>query len=98
MARHHFVPQFLLRRWANGGQFVAHYFEAAADRVIENPKATVASSCQIANLNNFFGVQAADRDFPETGFFTLCVQPVSATPLVVYRLAFGSPRSFADVD
>ncbi len=26
------------------------------------------------------------------------VQPVSATPLVVYRLAFGSPRSFADVD
>ena len=29
---------------------------------------------------------------------TLCVQPVSATPLVVYRLAFGSPRSFADVD
>ena len=28
----------------------------------------------------------------------LCVQPVSATPLVVYRLAFRSPRSFADVD
>jgi hypothetical protein len=26
------------------------------------------------------------------------VQPVSATPLVVYRLAFGSPRSFAGVD
>src|SRR5262249_11664419 len=30
--------------------------------------------------------------------FGVCVQPVSATPLVVYRLAFGSPRSFADVD
>jgi hypothetical protein len=29
---------------------------------------------------------------------SLCVQPVSATPLVVYRLAFRSPRSFADVD
>ena len=28
----------------------------------------------------------------------LCVQPVSATPFVVYRPAFGSPRSFADVD
>ncbi len=28
----------------------------------------------------------------------MCVQPVSATPLVVYRLAFRSPRSFADVD
>ena len=31
-------------------------------------------------------------------YFGVCVQPVSATPLVVYRLAFGSPRSFADVD
>jgi len=30
--------------------------------------------------------------------FALRVQPVSATPLVVYRLAFGSPRSFAGVD
>ena len=30
--------------------------------------------------------------------YALCVQPVSATPLAVYRLAFGSPRSFADVD
>ena len=28
----------------------------------------------------------------------VCVQPVSATPLAVYRPAFGSPRSFADVD
>ena len=28
----------------------------------------------------------------------VCVQPVSATPLAVYRLAFGSPRSFAGVD
>jgi diguanylate cyclase (GGDEF)-like protein len=28
----------------------------------------------------------------------LCVQPVSATPFVVYRLAFRSPRSFAAVD
>ena len=33
-----------------------------------------------------------------TSGFGVCVQPVSATPLVVYRLAFGSPRSFADVD
>jgi len=28
----------------------------------------------------------------------LCAQPVSATPLAVYRLAFRTPRSFADVD
>ena len=29
---------------------------------------------------------------------TVWVQPVSATPFVVYRLAFRSPKSFADVD
>ncbi len=28
----------------------------------------------------------------------LRVQPVGATPLVVYRLVFRSPKSFADVD
>ena len=33
-----------------------------------------------------------------TSSIAVCVQPVSATPLAVYRLAFGSPRSFADVD
>ena len=37
-----------------------------------------------------FQVHGVDND--------VSVQPVSATPLVVYRLAFGSPRSFADVD
>src|SRR5262249_43702723 len=40
----------------------------------------------------------ADLKSGSTSGFSLCVQPVSATPLVVYRLAFGSPRSFADVD
>jgi hypothetical protein len=35
--------------------------------------------------------------FSREEIFEVCVQPVSATPLVV-RLAFGSPRSFADVD
>jgi hypothetical protein len=37
------------------------------------------------------------RDSDASGI-RVCVQPVSATPLAVYRLAFGSPRSFADVD
>jgi hypothetical protein len=45
---------------------------------------------------------ASDHDQTSAGQVTceirLCVQPVSATPLVVYRLAFRSPRFFADVD
>src|SRR5262245_8591872 len=47
------------------------------------------------------GSNATDRharDARGMSAMPLCVQPVSATPLVVYRLAFGSPRSFADVD
>ena len=40
----------------------------------------------------------ADVNFERMTIKSLCVQPVNATPLVVYRLAFGSPRSFADVD
>jgi hypothetical protein len=83
MARHHFVPQHLLRRWACSGKFVAYYFEAAAGRVIENPKAVVASACQIADLNALSGVRAADRNFPETGFFTPIVDTPAARALDV---------------
>jgi hypothetical protein len=83
MARHHFVPQFLLRRWATNGRFVAYYFETAASRVIENSKAAVASACQIADLNTFFGVHISQRDFPETGFFTPIVDTPAATALQV---------------
>jgi hypothetical protein len=49
MARHHFVPQFLLRKWASEGKFVGYHFEPGANRVIENPNALVASACQIKN-------------------------------------------------
>jgi hypothetical protein len=38
------------------------------------------------------------RDARPMSAMALWVQSVSATPLVVYRLAFRSPRSFADVD
>ena len=48
-------------------------------------------------------VELANRFSTKSETYTVsssavCVQPVSATPLAVYRLAFGSPRSFADVD
>ena len=83
MARHHYVPQFLLRQWATKGRFVSYYSEAASDKVIENTKATVVSACQIFDLNNYFGVRASQRDFPETGFFTPRIDTPAATALQV---------------
>jgi hypothetical protein len=83
MARHHYVPQFLLRQWATNGRFIGYYYEAASGRVIENTRATVASACQIADLNTYFGVHASQRDWPETGFFTPCVDTPAATALQV---------------
>jgi Protein of unknown function (DUF4238) len=83
MARHHYVPQFLLKQWATNGRFVAYYFETASGKVIENGKAAVASACQIADLNTYFGVGTSQRDFPETGFFTPRVDTPAATALQV---------------
>jgi hypothetical protein len=83
MARHHYVPQFLLRQWASNGRLVAYYFELASSKVIENAKATVASACQISDLNTYFGVDASQRDLPETGFFTPVVDTPAAKALRV---------------
>ena len=44
------------------------------------------------------GTFETSADVRSAAAFGVCVQPVSATPLAVYRLAFGSPRSFAGVD
>ena len=43
------------------------------------------------------GAGAEETPAPASAF-GVCVHPLSATPLAVYLLAFGSPRSFADVD
>jgi Protein of unknown function (DUF4238) len=83
MARHHYVPQFLLREWATNGRVVAYYFEAASGKVIENAKAAVASACQIPDMNTYFGVHVSQRDFPETGFFTPRVDTPAATALQI---------------
>src|SRR5215813_9971053 len=81
MARHHYVPQFLLGRWATAGRFVSYYFEPGSRKVIENPKAIVASACQIPDLNTYFGVQVSQRDMPETRFFTPYVDTPAAIAL-----------------
>jgi Protein of unknown function (DUF4238) len=83
VARHHFVPQFLLKQWATRGQFVAYHFEPTPGKVIENPKAIVASACQVRNLNTYIGVPASQRDYPETGFFTPYVDTPAAIALQV---------------
>jgi hypothetical protein len=83
MARHHYVPQFLLRRWSTDGRFVAHYWDDNSGKAIKNAKATVASACQIPDLNAFFGVHHSQRDFPETKYFTPCVDTPAATALRV---------------
>jgi hypothetical protein len=83
MARHHYVPRFLLRGWATKGRLVAYYFEAASGKVIENAKAAVASACQIPDLNTYFGVHVSQRDFPETGFFTPLVDTPAALALQI---------------
>jgi hypothetical protein len=49
-------------------------------------------------MNVAIGPSATSLDVRCLVAFGVRVQPVSATPLVVYRLAFGSPRSFAGVD
>ena len=90
MARHHYVPQFLLRNWATHGQFFAYYWKDAAKKVIENQRAAVASACQIPNLNSFFGVAKERRDVVETRFFTPIVDTPAADALGV-MLSKGVP-------
>jgi hypothetical protein len=58
-------------------------FRAASGKVIENAKAAVTSACQIPDLNTYFGVHVSQRDFPETGFFTPCVDTPAANALQV---------------
>src|SRR5580704_5770927 len=84
MARHHFVPQFLLRNWAIGGRLVSYYFVHSANKVIER-SASVASACQIRDLNSYFGLRPPQRDFPETGFFTPHVDTPAAKALQVIQ-------------
>jgi hypothetical protein len=69
MARHHFVPQFMLRRWATNGQINSFWWDTAAKKVLERPVA-VRKACQIEDLNAFYGASRSHRNAIEDGFFT----------------------------
>jgi hypothetical protein len=99
MARHHFVPQFLLRRWATDGRFFAYHWSDAANRVIENARALVTSACMVRDLNTFFGVPRHDRDYPEVKFFTPKVDTPAANALdLMFKKGVGalSPQQRLD--
>ena len=67
-------------------------FEKSWQILSNNKPPNKAAAAAFSNTN------LATEPYSSQAGFVLCVQPVSATPLAVYRLAFGSPRSFADVD
>src|ERR1700722_303638 len=69
MARHHFVPQFMLRRWAPDGQINSFSWNSGANKVLETPVA-VRKACQIEDLNAFYGAPRSQRNAPEDQFFT----------------------------
>lgn len=66
MARHHYVPQFLLRQWGPDGRFCSFYWNSRANRVITNDKALIASACQQRGLNRLLDVPTHLQDTPET--------------------------------
>jgi hypothetical protein len=69
MARHHYVPQFLLREWATSGQIVAYRWLETARKVTEG-NTSVVEACQVEDLNTFFGLPSGHREAPERDFWT----------------------------
>lgn len=85
MARHHFVPQFLLDLWASQGKLVSYcWIQAKQDIVVGNP--TVRGSCEIKDLYAFYGLPSPGRDQPEQLFFTPMVDtPAAEAHRVILR-------------
>jgi hypothetical protein len=67
MARHHFVPQFMLSRWATRGRLKSYGWNEEANKTLESTVA-VRTACQIKDLNSFYRVPRAKREMPERDF------------------------------
>jgi hypothetical protein len=81
--RHHFVPQFLLTRWATNGRVLAYRWIERIGRVVVSPT-SVAECCQIEDLHAYFGLSRESRNTPETDYFT----PQIDTPAAGAHAAF----------
>src|SRR5262245_66057139 len=97
---HHQRPMHVLRSRCHGSVPFDPASPLGKERMVRAVPRDRAGSlaATIADFCNKIGTKRTCRDVRYLSAFGVCVQPVSATPLVVYRLAFGSPRSFADVD
>jgi Protein of unknown function (DUF4238) len=69
MPRHHFVPKFLLNKWAVNGQLRTYKWIEAAGQVVSG-SASVAAVCQVEDLHSFFGLPRGERESPERKYFT----------------------------
>jgi hypothetical protein len=65
MARHRYVPRFLLGRWASNGRVVSYRWSPSAGTVLENPKTSVLAAGEIADLNAFYGLPPPHAGAPE---------------------------------
>lgn len=69
---HHFVPRFLLNRWAdNNSNCMVHSFwwEEYPQKVLQD-RISTKTACQEEDLNAFHGVPPSQRNAPEDDFFT----------------------------
>ncbi len=60
MPNYHFVPQFLLRRWANNGNMVSYRLDLRNEEVIED-ETGVRRACAWRGLNDLIGVPLSQK-------------------------------------
>lgn len=70
MADHHYVPQFLLRAWADNKGYVRAYFYVEEIGEAKDGRKNVRSICQEEDLYTYAQMNGAARYSPETEFFT----------------------------
>ena len=78
MPNDHFVPQFLLKRWATNGNMVSYHWDAFKERVVENTKAGIRVHCAVPGLNDLWAVPPTAKQAFEN-YLTTKIDTPSAT-------------------